>query len=203
MLNLGKLSLRRSLLLHSLFTGGLAVVLVCAGFLVYDLHLYHVKRVSGLRSTADMVGANSDAALLFDDPAAAAQLLSALRTQPEIRAAALYHSDGGLLATYLRKDLTGKHTLPMQPAEGIKWGRDSVTIRQTVYVEAKPVGTLYLEADHSDLREAVVLYLWAATVMGLICLLIIYPLSARLSRKISRPIYDLAWIARLVASGKN
>ncbi|MBZ5539852.1 MAG: PAS domain S-box protein [Acidobacteriia bacterium] len=203
MLNLRKLSLRRSLLLHSLFTGGLGVVLVCAGFLVYDLQQYRVKKVSGLRSTADMVRANSDAALLFDDPDAGAELLSALRTQPEIRAAALYHSDGQLLASYLRKDLTGKRTLPMQPAEGVEWGRDSVMIWQTVYVEAKPVGTLYLEADNSDLREAVVLYIWTAGVMGLICLLIVYPLSARLSRKISRPIYDLAWIARLVASGKN
>ncbi|MBZ5701614.1 MAG: response regulator [Acidobacteriia bacterium] len=203
MLNLRKLSLRRSLLLHSLFTGGLGVVLVCAGFLVYDLQQYREEKVSSLRSTADMVGANSDAALLFDDPAAGAQVLSALRTQPEIRAAALYHSDGRLLASYLRKDLTGKRTVPMPPGEGVQWGGDNVAIRQAVFVEGKPVGTLYLEAEHSNLREAVILHIWTAAVMGLVGLLIVYPLSSRLSRTISRPIYDLAWIARLVAAGKN
>ena len=77
MLNLRKPSLRHSLLLHSLFTGGLGVVLVCAGFLVYDLHQYREMKVRDLQSTADMVSANSDAALLFDDPAAGAGELGA------------------------------------------------------------------------------------------------------------------------------
>ncbi len=200
---MGKLSLRRSLTLLSMATSCFGVLLVCLGFLIYDLREYRTKKVRDLESTAGMLGASSDAALLFEGSGNAKQALAALQARPEILAAGLYHTDGRMLASYVREDLKGKVTLPARPPEGAIWLSNSLDVGRTVFFKGKPAGVVYLEADLADVRERWIHYGWTAGVMALACLLVVYLSSSRLSRRIVRPIYDLAWVARLVASGKD
>ena len=195
-------SLRSCLLVFTMFTSGLAVALVCAGFLAYDLRQYREMRLEELQSTAEMLGANSSAALLSDDPAAEAQVLQALRLAPEIRAAALYKADGHLFASYLREDVKGEFT-PAPAPPGVVWGPNLVRLGQAVQREGKPAGMLYLEADLHDLRQRMNRYAWTVGVMALIGLFVVYLLSAALSRLLTRSIQDLASTVRLVAAGKN
>jgi hypothetical protein len=49
-----------------------------------------------------MIGSNSTGALSFGDRKAASELLSTLRAQRSMVAAALYSADGQLFAVYLR-----------------------------------------------------------------------------------------------------
>jgi two-component system sensor histidine kinase/response regulator len=203
MVNFHKLPLRRSLILLSLFTSGLGMVLVCAGFLVYDMHEFRARKVKDLKVTATMLSTNSDAALLFDDSTAASQLLNSLRARPLLRAAALYHADGRVLATYVQEELKGKIQFPLRPPDGVVWSPISLNVGEPVLLDGKSIGTLYLEADLSDVHQRMIQYGWTAGIMSVVCLFVVYLLSSRLAHSISRPIYDLAWVARLIAAGKN
>jgi two-component system sensor histidine kinase/response regulator len=198
-----KLSLRHNLMLLSMLTSSLAVVFICSGFLLYDLRQFRDRKADELRATVESMGANSDAALIFEDSAAADQLLKSLRAHPWVSAAGLYRSDGRLLVSY-RKDTARKEPEPpTQPREGVVWTRDSLRVSRPVLRDGKVMGTLYLETGLEDVRARTTHFAWTAAVMGGVCLLIVYLLSLLLGPLITRPIYDLAWIARLVASGKN
>jgi len=195
------LSLVRSLLLFSMFTSGIGLVLFCAGFLIYDLHEFREKKVNDLKSTADLLSSNGNSALAFNDSSFGNQVLEAVRVQPGIRTAALYQIDDRLFAWYLRRDLTGHYVPPQQPPLGVVWSPDSLSFAETVFLEGKPVGTIYVENDLTDLRARKVYFASTLGVMALGCLLVVYLLSLRLRQTIARPIYDLAGIARQVASG--
>ena len=60
------ISLRQRLLLLTMFTSGLGVLAGCLGFLIYDMHLAKKQKEEELRSTADLIGMNSTAALAFE-----------------------------------------------------------------------------------------------------------------------------------------
>jgi hypothetical protein len=74
-------SLHQRLLLLTVVTSGIGVLLGCIGFLAYDMHVARQEKMQELRSTGDLVGMNSTAALEFGDEIAGAKLLESLSTR--------------------------------------------------------------------------------------------------------------------------
>jgi signal transduction histidine kinase/DNA-binding response OmpR family regulator len=198
-----KRSLVRSLLLFSMFTTGMGLLLFCAAFLIFDLHSFREKKVYDLKSTADLLSSNANSALGFSDPEAGEQVVEAMRVRPGIRTAILYKLDDKILAWYVRRDLTGRYVPPKEPPLGTIWTRYSLSFAETVFLEGQPVGTIYIEDDLNDVHDRMVHFAWTASVMVLVCIFVVYILAMRLRQTIARPIYDLAEIARHVASGNN
>ncbi len=65
-------SLHQRLLLLAIVTSGIGVLVGCIGFLAYDMHVARQEKMEELRTTGDLVGMNSTAALEFNDQIAAA-----------------------------------------------------------------------------------------------------------------------------------
>jgi signal transduction histidine kinase/CheY-like chemotaxis protein len=198
-----KNSLVRSLLLFSMFTSGMGLVLFCAGFLIFDLHAFREKKVNDLKSTADLLSSNANSALGFGDSEAGNQVVEAMRVRPGIRTAILYQMDDKILAWYVRRDLTGNYVPPKEPPPGVLWASDALSFTETVYLEGRPVGTIYIEDDLNDVHGRMVHFAWTSSVMALACLFFVYVVSLRLRQTIARPVYELAEIARQVATGNN
>jgi signal transduction histidine kinase/CheY-like chemotaxis protein len=203
MLNFNKYSLLQSLFLFSMLTAGVGMVLVCTGFVLYDIHEFRAKKISDLEATAQLLNMNANSALGFNDPSAGDESVQAMRMRPGIRVAVLYQQDGRILAWYLRRDLTGNFTPPRLPTPGVAWRKDALSLAEVVVLEGKPVGTLYLEDDLSDLHTRVMHFTRTCMVMAGVCLLIVYLLSTRLRRSVAGPIFDLASIARQVATHED
>jgi signal transduction histidine kinase/CheY-like chemotaxis protein len=200
MLSLQKLSLRRSLPLFSLLTSGVGFLLFCVAFVAYDLEDVRERKISDLKSTADLLSTNANTALAFNDSSAADQVLDALQVRAGIRAAVLYETDNKVLSCYVRRDLTGHYTPPKHPAPGFAWTAKRLAYTETVSLDGNPVGTLYIEDDLADLQRRISHFAKVVAIMGGVCLLIVYMISTTLRKGITRPIYDLAWTARCVAS---
>ena len=198
-----KLSLVRSLLVFSMFTTGMGLALFCVGFVVLDLHAFRDKKVDDLKSTADLLSSNANSALAFGDSEAGNQVLEAMRVRPGIRIAILYQMDDKILAWYVRRDLTGNYVPPKVAPSGVAWTSDSLSFAETVYLEGRPVGAIYIEDDLNDVHDRMTHFAWTSSIMVVACLFVVYLLSLRLRQKIARPVYELAAIARQVASGNN
>jgi Periplasmic sensor domain len=127
------------LLLFSMLTAGVGIVLVCTGFVLYDIHEFRAKKVSDLEATAQLLNMNANSALGFNDPSAGDESVQAMRMQPGIRVAVLYQEDGRILAWYLRRDLTGNFTPPRLPMPGVAWRKDALSLAEMVVLEGKPV----------------------------------------------------------------
>jgi len=200
---LQKPSLQRSLLTFSLLTTGVGLTLFCVLFLSYDLRSSRDNKVSDLKSTADLLCANANSALAFDDHGTADQILEAMRVRPGIRAAVLYRLNDQVFSWYVRRDLTGSYTPPGTPSFGVAWTANSISYTETIYLDGNPVGSLLLEDDLSDLQARRQRFTLISICIAVGCLLVVYFLAAKLRQRIAQPIQDLALISRRVASDKD
>ncbi len=198
-----ELSLRRRLLLLTMVANGIGALAGCLGFLAYDMRVARGHREEELQSAADLIGTNSTAALAFDDPIDAAKLLEALGTRRHIRLGVLYRSDGNFFASYIRSDLVGKIVLPDQPPAGMVWRGDLLAYSSPVFLDGQRIGSLYLEDDIKDLHERLRRLGQITLLIAVGSGLIVYCLTAVLQRGITRPIQDLAVLARSITAEKS
>jgi two-component system sensor histidine kinase/response regulator len=197
------MSLRQRLLLLTMVTSGIGVLLGCIGFLGYDMHVVRQQKLEELRSTGDLVGMNSTAALEFGDEIAGAKLLESLRARPDIRAGILYRPDGSYVASYVRADLN-RNILPTErAAQGMVWAKERLMYSSTIFLGQRPVGTLYLESGLADLQERRRRFEQLTALLALGSLLVVYLLTAALQRGVTKPIHNLAAIARSIAEQKS
>jgi len=202
-ISLRELSLRQRLLLLTMLTSGVGVLLGGGVFFVYDTHDARSHKVEELRSASDLIGTNSAAALAFDDPISGTKLLAALQTRKNIRAGVLYRPDGTFFASYVRSDWNGKMLIPVKAPEGIVWKPDSLSYSAAVKLEARALGTLYLDADLVDLQARRREFEELTALVALVSLLVVYLLTNALQRGVTEPIQRLAEVARAIAGERN
>ena len=65
-----------------------------------------------LETLAEVLGSNSTAALTFNDPATAREVLQSLSAKEHVMAAALYRIDGAIFATYVRDPALAPFSFP-------------------------------------------------------------------------------------------
>src|SRR5581483_10132618 len=99
-------SIGRKLTLIIVVTSGIVLLLGCLAVVSYDLMTFREAMVRDSATLADVIGRNCTAALAFRDPQAAEDVLSALRAEPNVTAAAIYTNDGQLFAQYLNDGTT-------------------------------------------------------------------------------------------------
>ena len=193
-------SLRGRLLWLTLVTSGISMALGYSAFFYYDRHTARERKAEHLQESADLVGTNATPVLAFNDTAAGTKLLQSLRTQRDIRRAVLYRADNSVLATYLREDLDGDYGLPARRPQGIVWDKEAVETEVPVALETHVFGSLYLEKDLRDLEFRKKRFIEVSALIASIGLALIYFLTAALQKTITRPIVELAGLARAVAA---
>jgi PAS domain S-box-containing protein len=199
---LADLSIRHRLTLVMTLTSTLALVLAGAGLLVFEaVHSYGQAR-GDLVSLADMVGANSGAALAFGDRGAAQETLDALRSRPDIVCAGLYDNRSQPFAGYCR--VGSARSLPGEPG-GDRLaldGRSLVLVRR-VTLDGERAGTVLVRASLGPMAERLRGFSLTLLVMTLVAMGAAVLLSARLQRTVSRPFLLLADTARTVTRDGN
>ena len=139
-------------------TTGLAAFITVALLMAYQFVSDRNQLEEELRTEAMIIGASSSAALLFEDQSAAKEILTTIRLTPRILGGALYRADGKLFAS--ENDIHGVFPEkidpfnPNNPAE-MEIERDpdlfSGLVREEVFQQAVPVGTLLLHVTYRSL----------------------------------------------------
>ncbi len=200
---LRKQSIRRKLTWIVLLTTGVALLLACAAFLIYDLYTFKQSRLRDLETVADILGANSTAALAFNDPKAAADVLSALAAKKHVVAACVYRADGQVLATYTRGDAAKNFVSPRVGPDGSRFSFDEIVLFHKIALDGERVGTIFLKAELADLHERLYRSVLVVVLVLVGSLVLVYFLASKLQRTISEPIRELAWTAKMVSTLKD
>jgi signal transduction histidine kinase len=195
--------IRRKLMLINLLTSVVVMVLVGAAFFTYEYRRFRVQIVRQFSTLGSVTASNSTAALAFGDQDAAQEILSALKAQRFLTAAALYDHDGKLFARYPAS--LPDSSLPAAPAaDGLVVERGFTSGFQPVVQGDQRLGSLYLKIDTGTaMKEWISASVVVALVAMLISLLVAYLLSRQLQRQISRPIMALAGTARSVSGQRD
>jgi PAS domain S-box-containing protein len=196
-----KHSIRRRLTGIIMLTSTIAVLLTCTGFVVSGLINWRNRILADLTTTAQVLSANSTAALTFEDRKAATEVLNALRAKPSIIAAAIYTEQGEPFARY---EPNAPASIPhIPPADGFYARSDRIEFFYPIQLDHQRIGTLYIVSDTRDRNARLKQYGQIATIIIFFSLLIAFILAARLQRGISEPIVELAAVAALVSREKT
>src|SRR4051812_3626855 len=196
-----KRSIRRRLTGIIMLTSTIAVLLTCIGFTASGLINWQSRILADLTTMAQVVSANSTAALTFGDRTAATEVLSAFRAKPSILAAVIYTAHGEPFARF-----TTNARIPIPrtpPAEGLSDRRDRIEFSYPIKLDHQRLGTLYIVSDTRDRNIRLKQYAQIAGWIILFTLLIALVLAARLQRGISEPIVELAAVAARVSRDKT
>ena len=166
--------------------------------------------VEELETIAGIVAENSTAALVFNDPVSADEILSALRAEPEIVGAAIYGKDGRLFATYTAGASHGRALDPRSARErfppdapdaglGSSQGGasrvlfldDRLELQRPILLDGEVVGTLVLDSRLERVASSLWTFIQIVLAVMMISLGLAFALISRLQRVISTPIERL------------
>jgi signal transduction histidine kinase/ActR/RegA family two-component response regulator len=178
-------------------TTAVALLVACAGLLVYDQ--YSARRSSGerLATVGDVVAAHSAAALAFRDEQAARETLQSLHAVSDVTLACLRLPDGTELARYQRA--SSGQPCPSGPDRIATEGGRVVLVRP-VQMRSTRAGTLAIEVSLDPVRARLRDGLSLVAALFVLAGSVAFLLSRRLQRVIAAPILDLARTAQRVSA---
>ena len=194
--------IQRKLMSVILLTCSVVLFLICGAYIIYEY--YSFKRI--LKENVSILGvivaANSSAALAFDSPDDATEILSALKGNQHIVAASLYDREGELFARYVAPNST--HTLPEKVRQdGYLFENGFLIGFQPVTQSDQRLGTLFIKSDlkamYAQLRDFILIA--ALLIAG--SLVVAYLLSNLLQKSISQPIISLQQTAKVISSSRD
>jgi signal transduction histidine kinase len=199
-------SIADKLMRVTLVVSGMALLLAYVSFLIYDLYSLRQELITALSTEANIVGANSIAALAFDDRVAAQNTLAALRNSPQIRAAVIIRPDGTEFARYLRTpstqfELTERLTLSETQRYWTK-GRN-ILLGTRIQFQGGWVGTVYLIAETGDVARRAERFGLISAGMLLLCFAITLLSTSAIRHLVSDPLTGLARTAQIVTREKD
>jgi signal transduction histidine kinase/ActR/RegA family two-component response regulator/HAMP domain-containing protein len=196
------LPIRRKLTLVILLTCSLVLLLACGVLALYQVINFRQGMVRDTTVLADVLAKNTQAALTFQDEAAARQTLLALQAEPTVVAACLFNEKGNRFADYTREG--AEIEFPARPSDdGPYFEHGRLVIFRPVFLNDKRIGTIYLQAGLEGMYGQLRLFAGIAAMVLVGSVLVALALSSRLQRPISQPILALAKIARSIAEDKD
>ncbi len=190
----------------NMVVSGIALLLACTAFFTYDLLTFRQARVRGLSVQAEIIGSNSVAAILFNDPHSAENTLSALHAAPNIMFAGVYNLKGEPFAAYWR-DRHGPmpRLLAIAPGrtDAYLYTKNDVSLVKTIIFQGKPVGTVYLQSDLTAIADRLKRYAIIVGIVLLTSMLAALLISRITQRAVSRPIVQLSDTARIISKEQN
>jgi PAS domain S-box-containing protein len=169
---------------------------------VYETRSSAVATSQNLETMAGIIASNSTAALVFDDPKLAQEILSGLKAEPDVTAAAIYDRYGKLYSYYPAG--SPAQNVPLTPLkDGTNFGRDDFVLFKPIVQGDTRVGTLFLKSDLSAMYQRLLVY--ALVLLGVLsgAVLLAYIASRFLQRQISQPILNLAETAKVVTQQQD
>ena len=149
--------------------------------------------VSKLETLVEVIGANVQAALLFDDSSSAEELLNGFANTDEIEAAYLLNQDGAKVASYYRgKKQPWAFTLEELNQPVTLFSKAKLHLYRPIVRDNEFIGSIYLQSNLHELYLHLSNILFLALIAALISVVLAAVLSARLQRLLARPITELA-----------
>ena len=186
-------TINAKLTLLTAVAAGVALSLSCIAFFVNNVQMIRASKVREFSTLATILGANTTAAVEFNRPETATELLASLRQQPTVEFACLYDAHGKLFATY-PAELPEGFSVPKAPsASGATFvGSDRLDITEKVALGGDKVSTIYPARDMRELRKQIWDFVWITLAVLAVSLAVSVVLARRLQRFLTAPISRLA-----------
>lgn len=196
-------SIRNKLFIIVLVTSIAALFITIVALAIYDLQTYRNSLTKDVSTQAELIGRASIPALLFDDAKLARANLSLLEVRPKIVAASLYNEHGVLIASYIRpKAAEFVPAIKRRLADLAVVEGNLLRVQRRIMLNNEMLGLIEIQANY-EIRQRLFSYLGILVAVSGMALLAALGLSRWLQKRITRPIQDVAELARKVVSQRD
>jgi two-component system, NtrC family, sensor kinase len=199
------LSIKAKLSVSTLVAGGTAMLLASSVLIYNDAHLIRISKAEQLTAVGEMLGANSAAALTFDDAKAANELLASVRSQPTIHFACIYNAKGRVFARYQGEKGDPDFSPPSPAPTGFEFtAGDFLDVAQDIVDrDGEHIGTVYLHSSMVDLNDQLARNVVTVAIVMTAAIGLVFLFSSRLQRSVSQPILELARVAQMISVSRD
>ncbi|WP_439893556.1 putative bifunctional diguanylate cyclase/phosphodiesterase (plasmid) [Ralstonia sp. 25C] len=179
---------------------GAGAALTIAGFLliVFQFIALHAALVRDVHVQARIIGANSVAALLFNDRRAAEETLAALEASPSLRAAGVFTGLHKPLALYQHG-----HTAPVEAPDALMLREEHISTLTTLEVvepvesEHRVIGYVVVRSSLRELYMQLLGYAVLTVLVGIGAMGLAYLVIARMRRAVLQAEAHLDYLAHI------
>ncbi|HZZ56280.1 MAG TPA: ATP-binding protein [Opitutaceae bacterium] len=180
------------------------VAATCFVWVLYERHTVRAQIPPAQVVRARIIADNLSAALAFNAPHDADELLGALKLDPHISWAVVFDAEGRPFARYLsRPGLNPELPAAARGREGYAYHPGRLTIWTPITAGNERLGTLVAERDLGDVNRRLATIPLIALGGMIFAGIAAYWLASLLQRLISNPILDLARVAGEVTQRKD
>lgn len=201
-MNLKDTPIQRKLMNVILLTCAVVLSIMCAAYIILEYLTSREAIEKQVSTLGAVIASNSSAALAFDSPEDAAEILNGLKAEKNIVAACIYDNNGNIFTTYTIDPK--KYKFPASPGEA------GYKIYEGFLIGFEPVkqadfflGTLFLQYDLNPLYAQLRYYTLIGIALISGSLFIAFLLSRLLQRTISQPILSLEKTAKIISEKKD
>lgn len=203
MIRFRDISIRRKLLLINVLTTSSALLLASTAFITYERMRFREDFDRQLSTVANVVAANSQAALAAANRSAAQEVLRGLEAEPRILAACIYQASGGVLGCSARGPDASRVFPLAVPAGGIPSQNGDLLVSRPIRTQDRIAGTLWIRFDSRISFETFRRDVAMVSLAMSVCFIFAVVLSAKLQRLITLPVLRLVQTAREVSARRN
>ncbi|MBN2227444.1 MAG: HAMP domain-containing protein [candidate division Zixibacteria bacterium] len=200
---LRNMSIKHKLIALILVVTGIVLLLTSIAFVSFDRINYKHEIVRFIDNIAGVIAINSSAAITFNNPTDAQEILASLATLPFIITTTVYTNDGSVLASYVKDDSLSSYQPPPIGDTGLVMHRNSLTYARYIDFDGENIGMVRIEASLYGLQDRLNRYVGIVAVFALTALVIAFGMATRLQRVISEPILHLTRLARTVTEKED
>jgi two-component system, sensor histidine kinase and response regulator len=179
-----------------------ALIPTSVAVVAYDQITARAEMRTDLEVLAEILGANSTAAVTFGDHRAAEELLAGLKAKKHVVSAVIYSEDGEPFAVY-RRDAHKPAAPPVRGYTGSRFEGDRLIVYRSIALASQNAGFIYLESDLEELQARLARFALSVFIILLISSTLALALSSKLQRLVSEPIAHLALVAKRVSIKKD
>ncbi len=203
MISLRNISIKHKLTVIILLVTGFVLLLTSTTFVAYDRINYKYEIVRFIDNVAEVIAINCTAAIAFNNPADAEEILSSLATLPFIMSTTVYANDGSAFVFYAKDDSLSSYQPPPIDDTGLVMYENSLTYARYIVLDGENIGIVRIEASLHGLHDRLNRYIGIVAVFAITALVIAFGIAARLQRVISEPILHLTQLARVVTEKED
>ena len=205
-----KMSINKKMTLVIMSTICIALLLAATAIVANELVKARQEMIKNLSTLAEVLSANSTAALSFNDVKAAEETLGALKVEPNIISAFILRTDEKIFAKYFRYYRPGDEKIWTRDInssliihEGHSFANGLLELSKRIMLDGERIGNVYLRSDLKALYSGLIKYGIIVFGVMVLCILVAYTVSAALKRTVTKPILGLAETMRKVSVEKN
>ena len=191
-------SIGRKLMILMMAASSVALLLVCAVLLGYDVVTSKRATAEHLSTLVQIIADNSKAALSFGDQSAAGEVLATLKAEPHITAACIYDKQGKSFALYQPKG-AGSSSVPPLRSPGTYFESDRLVQYLPMTLAGEEIGTVCIESDTTEVTQRYRSYAAIVAAVMIVSWLAALLVATRMRRTITDPLNELITVARAIS----